>query len=395
MLRYPFSPALLDALPEELAELFRGLEDTLLYEICYRLRIAGELNQVTVQDIQALRSHGIELEEIKRAIAETTETSMKKLEELLDDVVARNQNYYTELIDLAGVTAPPSLVDIEDTWAIYEQTKGQLTNITMSMGFLVDRGRTMLKPAKAYQWALDSATVQIQSGAISYNQAVKNAVKQLADSGLKTVSYESGHVDQADVAARRAVMTGVSQLNSKYREQSGDYLGTDLYETTAHPGARDTGSGPMNHKSWQGRVFHWAEKGDKHKGKYPDLVETTGYGTGAGLLGWNCAHDFFPYIDGASEPAYTKEELEHIDDKFGCTFEGRYYNAYAATQYQRRIERTIRKLTREKTTYKAAGLSDDAKAVNIRMNRLHQKYTDFSKAAGLPEQRERMRVLYD
>lgn len=395
MPKFPFSPAVLDALPEELCELFRGLELTLLEEICSRLNLAGELNEVTVQAIQALRSHGIDLKEIQKAIAETTNTSMKKLEELFEDVVRRNQRYYGEMIDLAGVTAPPHIIGIEDTWAIYEQTKGQLTNITASMGFLVNNGRTMLKPAKAYQWALDSAVAQVQSGAVSYNQAVKRAVKQLADSGLKTVSYESGHVDQVDVATRRAVMSGVNSVNAKYREQSMDYLGTDLVEVTAHPGARNTGSGPMNHASWQGAVYHWSEKGSRNKGRYPDLVETTGYGSGEGLLGWNCRHNFFPYIKGASEPAYTKEELDHIDDRFGCTFEGREYDAYSATQYQRRIERTIRKLTREKTAYKAAGLSEDAKNVTIRMNQLHKKYTEFSKVANLPEQRERMRVLYE
>ena len=80
------------------------------------------------------------------------------------------------------------------------------------MGFLVDAGRTMLPPAKAYQWALDNAVMQVQSGAINYKQAIKTAVKQLADSGLKIVDYESGHRDQIDVAARRAVMTGVSQI---------------------------------------------------------------------------------------------------------------------------------------------------------------------------------------
>lgn len=394
MPKFPFTPALLDALPEELCELFRGLELTLLEGICSRLNLAGELNEVTVQAIQALRSHGIDLKEIQKTIAETTNTSMKKLEELFEDVVRRNQRYYGEMIDLAGVTVPPHMIGIEDTWAIYEQTKGKLTNITASMGFIVNNGRTMLKPAKAYQWALDSAVAQVQSGAVSYNQAVKRAVKQLADSGLRTVSYESEHVDQVDVATRRAVMTGVNQVNEKYREQSMDYLETDLVEVTAHPGARDTGFGYVNHKSWQGQVYHWPEKGDQHKGKYPDLVETTGYGSGAGLLGWNCRHNLFPYIEGASEPAYTKEELDHIDDRFGCTFEGREYDAYSATQYQRRIERTIRKLTREKTAYKAAGLSEDAKNVTIRMNQLHKKYTEFSKVANLPEQRERTRVLY-
>lgn len=259
-IRYPFSPSILDALPEELAELYRGLEDELLEMICSRLNIAGELNQVTVNAIQALRSHGIPIDEIEKAISQSSKIAIEKLEQLFDDVVSRNQRYYSEMIDIAGVTAPPSMVDAAAIEVIRRQTKNELTNITQSMGFLVDGGRTMLKPAAAYQWALDSAAVQVQSGAISYNQAVKNAVKQLADSGLKRVEYESGHVDHVDVAARRAVMTGVNQVNSKYREQSMDYLETDLVETSAHPGARniDGPNGWEAHTKWQGEIFKWS-----------------------------------------------------------------------------------------------------------------------------------------
>ena len=68
MSRYPFTPELLDALPEELAKLFRGLEDTLLDEICSRLALKDQLNEVTVQAIRALRSHGIDTKEIEKAI---------------------------------------------------------------------------------------------------------------------------------------------------------------------------------------------------------------------------------------------------------------------------------------------------------------------------------------
>ena len=78
----------------------------------------------------ALRAHGIDLEDIKKAIRKTTNAGEKKLDKLLDDVVARNQRYYTEMVDLAGVTAPERLVDQEDIYAIYEQTKGQYRNIT-------------------------------------------------------------------------------------------------------------------------------------------------------------------------------------------------------------------------------------------------------------------------
>lgn len=390
-MRYPFQPDLLDALPEELAELFRSLEITLLEEICSRLKLADHLNEVTVQDIQALRSHGIDLSDIEKAIRETTGISQKNLNELLDGVVARNQEYYTELINIADVTAPERLVDIEDTWAIYEQTNHTLTNLTQSMGFLVDNGRTMLPPAKAYQWALDNAEMQIQSGAISYNQAIKYAVKSLADSGIKTVDYESGHVDQIDVAARRAIMTGVNQLCAKYTEQSAEYLKTEYFEVSAHAGARDKpGPSPWSsHKDWQGKVYS-TKSGDK----YPNIYEVCGLGAVDGLEGANCRHRRYPWVEGVSERTYTNEQLSHIDDGLGCEFEGTTYSAYEATQQQRKIERTIRKLKREKAAYHAAGLTEDEQAVSIRLRRLNAKYKDFSAEAGLPEQKERMKVLY-
>lgn len=391
MSRYPFTPELLDALPEELAELFRALELVLLDEICSRLKVADELNEVTVQDIKALRAHGIDLKKIKKAIQKATGISEQKLNKLLDDVVERNQQYYTNVIDLAHITQPETLVSIEDTWAIYQQTKRDLRNITQSMGFLVDAGRTMLPPAKAYQWALDSAALQVQSGAINYNQAIKTAVKELADSGLKVVDYESGHRDHVDVAVRRAVTTGVSQICAKYTEQSSEYLDTPYFEVSAHVGARDKpGPSPWSsHKDWQGRVYS-VRVGDI----YPSIYDVCGLGAVDGLEGVNCRHRRFPWVEGVSERTYTNEQLEHIDDDHGCTFDGKDYTAYEATQMQRRIERTVRKLKREKAAYKAAGLHEDETAVNIRLRRLNAKYKAFSVKAGLPEQPERMRIYF-
>lgn len=391
MSRYPFTPELLDALPEDLAELFRALEVTLLEEICSRLKTADELNEVTVQDIRALRSHGIDLKEIEKAIRETSGISKTKLDKLLGDVVARNQQYYTDLIDLAHITQPETLVDAAEVAAIRAQTLDTFRNLTASMGFLVDAGRKMLPPAKAYQWVLDSAALQVQSGAINYNQAIKTAVKELADSGLKVVDYESGHRDHVDVAARRAVMTGVSQICAKYTEQSAEYLDTPYFEVSAHVGARDKpGPSPWSsHKEWQGRVYS-VRAGDI----YPSIYDVCGLGAVDGLEGANCRHRRFPWVEGVSERTYTDDQLEHIDDGHGCTFDGKDYTAYEATQMQRRIERTVRKLKREKAAYKAAGLHEYETAVNIRLRRLNAKYKAFSAEAGLPEQPERMRVYF-
>lgn len=261
MVKYPFTPELLDALPEELAELFRGLEMFLLEEICSRLKLSDLLNQVTVEDIRALRAHGIDLTEIERVIQENAQISGEKLDTLFADVVAWNQAYYSAVVDMAELTQPVRMVNEGDIEAIRRQTKDEFINITQSMGFQVSRGgkKVLLPPGQAYQWALDSAELQVQSGAVSYSQAIASAVKELADSGIKTVSWESGHTDQIDVSVRRAVMTGVNQLNQKYREQSMEYLQTDLVEVTAHRGARDVDgpNGWENHKKWQGRVYQW------------------------------------------------------------------------------------------------------------------------------------------
>lgn len=390
MAKYPFTPEILDALPEELAKIYRALENTLLDEICSRLVIADQLNEVTVQDIQALRSHGIDLKSIEESISKTTGVSKQKLNSLLNDVVARNQKYYTEVIDLAHVTQPETLVDASTVDAIKQQTHDAFHNLTASMGFLV--GNTMLKPARAYQWALDNAEMQIQSGAISYNQAIANAVRQLAENGIKVVDYESGHRDSIDVAARRAVMTGVNQICAKYTEQAAEYLDTPYFEVSAHAGARDIpGKSPWSsHKAWQGRCYSI-----RSNDIYPSIYDVCGLGAVDGLEGANCRHRRNVWVKGVSERTYTDEQLAHIDDDLGCTFDGKTYTAYEATQMQRRIERQIIKQKRFVTAYKASGQMDEYRAAKAKLTRLNAKYKAFSKAAGLPEQRERMKVLYD
>ena len=128
---------------------------------------------------------------------------------------------------------------------------------------------------------------------------------------------------------------------------------------------------------------------------YPDFEQACGYGSVTGIGGANCRHSFWPFIEGVSERTYTDEELEGMkpENRPKTVFDGREYDDYQATQMQRRIERTIRKQKRRKAAYEAAGLTEDAQAANIRLRRLNEKYHQFSRAAGLPEQRERLKVL--
>ena len=186
------------------------------------------------------------------------------------------------------------------------------------------------------------------------------AIKELSSKGIESITYPSGHVDHLDVAVRRAVLTGINQTALKLQEARADEMGCDLVEVTAHAGAR-TGIGIANHAGWQGKIY---SRSGTHS-KYPDFQEKTGYGSGAGLGGWNCRHSFFPFFEGISEPAYTEKELEELNaPKY--EYNGQKLTEYEATQRQRYIERQIRRWKRENAALKAAGLDTTESAAKLK-----------------------------
>ena len=129
--------------------------------------------------------------------------------------------------------------------------------------------------------------------------------------------------------------------------------------------------------------------------RYPDFVETTRYGHGDGICGWNCRHTFHPFIPNVSVRAYSDADLERIkelDEKI-IEYNGKSYNLYQATQKQRQIETAIRKTKRELIGYNASELKDEFSKASIKLQRQKQYYKDFSKAADLPLQNERHQVL--
>lgn len=126
---------------------------------------------------------------------------------------------------------------------------------------------------------------------------------------------------------------------------------------------------------------------------YPDFVTSTGYGTVEGLCGANCYHDFDPFIPGVSVRTYTDEQLAEMNEKENTPKEylGKSYTSYEARQHQRAMERDIR-AKRQKAELLRLGGADEKTIQNAEIayrTRSHQ-YALFSKAMGLPQERERI-----
>lgn len=261
-MKYPITPEYLDGIPKKLEELYQDLEADIIRDICRRIKLSGTMTESALHQIRMLQQQGLPMEYIERRIRQTADMSRKELEAIFDDAVERNEKYLKQALSKADVTKP------ERDWrgalstqieAIRRQTEEEFVNLTQSMGFAIrTNGKVKFyKIAEAYQKTLDIAAISLATGTVDYNTAIRDAVDRLTDSGIQWVHYASGWRNRVDVAARRAIMTGVSQIAARYSEQTMELLDTDLVEVTAHAGARDKGKGYENHKQWQGKVYRW------------------------------------------------------------------------------------------------------------------------------------------
>ena len=381
------TPEYMQGAPAELEALFLRLEEEVIRDICRRIAKAGMLTESAEHQMQRLKELGAGTDYIKQKISEYSELSDEEVDRLFFDAAQTSDEFYKKAY--AQANKEYTSYEYNDYFqqavtAAVNQTKGELRNLTRSMGFSYRGSNGQVRfhtVAETYRDCLDYAFMQTATGMTDYNTAVRNATRRLTESGLQFVDYASGVRNHADVAARRAVLTGLSQYTGKISERNAEELDTDIVEVTAHAGARP------DHAEWQGR---WYSLSGKSK-KYPSLVEVTGYGTGAGLKGWNCRHDFYPVIDGISEPSYTEEELRNIDPP-PFEYEGKAYTYYEATQRQRYMERSMRKTKREILAADATGNKDRFTEKSVLLRRQREEYGKFSKAAGLLTQNQRTQV---
>lgn len=365
----------------KIASRYQDLEERIMQDIVRRIQKAGEITSTADWQINRLRILGYSSEDIEKSIKDALNASYPEMFELYDKVInweyVRNKDVYEQInVKYIPFEQNKQLQQITD--AIIEQSLSDMENITRSMGFYLDYGgKKVLTPlSQVYADYLDSACMDIVSGAFDYNSVLRRTVTQLTNSGLRKIDYASGRADRVDVAARRAVMTGVSQITGKIAEYNADILGTEYFEVAWHVGARPT------HAVWQGQV--WSKR---------ELYDVCGLGTVTGLLGVNCYHEYYPFFPGISQRNWSDEWLEEQNRKEAepKTFGGKEYTLYEAKQRQRQMEVAMR-AQREKVRLLQAGKADRDEIILHKAKYQGQlnEYSRFCRKMGLTEERERI-----
>ena len=379
------TPAQLEQLPLGISKIYLKLETDIMNNIIKNISTMSRL-EYTKYLIEREYALGMSEKEIKNQIIKANKLSFAEVDKIVTDSIKTDYEKQRRLYESRNMDFIPfseSKALQQQIESIKIQTANEYANITNTMGFASEQNGTIVfnDLTSFYRTQMDTTVMAVSSGVFDYNTAMQRAVRAMTASGLRTVDYDSGAKNRVEVATRRSVMTGITQLSANISMSNAKLLGIDHYEVTAHGGARNTGSGYLNHASWQGKVY--SMKG---------LEEICGYGQGGGLAGWNCRHSFYPFDKEIDERIYSDDDLRKMKEEESKkkSFEGKKYDTYQATQYQRELETRLRFQRQNIKLLKTA--DGDLMPEQVKYQATLSKYRRFSKEMDLPIQYERVKI---
>lgn len=366
------TPLQYNALCDEIAVLYAGLENSIIEDMTRRILRMGFVSDSSAWQTRMLMESGMLYEDILAEIAQRTGQTDRQIRELFRNAgiqAVRNDNFYYRQ---AGLVVPRTMSDsaLQVLNAGYQKCSGSLKNLTLT---------TANTSQQIFIQTCNLAYMQTISGTMDYNTAVRHAVQSAAGNGA-VVRYPSGHRDKLDVAVRRAVLTGVGQTVRQISFQNAKDFDCDLMEISAHAGARPS------HAEWQGQIVSLSGR----RGYL--TLDAIGYGTADGFGGVNCRHDWFPFFEGFSERAYSDERLRELAEH-KITIDGVDYSDYELSQKQRYYERQIREKKRQvlaaqiqkdnaQTSADAAAADAEFQKKSVQLKQAEQKLKDFLHQTG-------------
>ena len=276
----------------------KQLQESILRSIVRRLQKTNFIMTDTAAwQAEKLQQAGMLYDDILKEVAKHTKKSDEEIRKIFADAKVEVFNYDDETLKKAGYipkefkNLSPAMVKTLN--AAFRKTVKDVRNLTRT---------TAVTSQRCFISACDLAHMQIVSGAFTYQEAIKNAIRAAAKEGTKIV-YPSGKTASLDAAVRRAALTGVNQTTGKLMEMRADDMDIDIMEISAHFGARPS------HAEWQGQLVSRSGK----KGYL--TLDDIGYGRVDGFMGANCRHNWFIFFEGISKRNYTKEELNKLKNE--------------------------------------------------------------------------------
>lgn len=351
-----------DTIENQITKLYSELELDMIEGISTRIANVGYINTVAYNNVVILEQMGLMHDEIIRLVAEANGKNIEEIETIFQNAGLKALKRDNKIYKLAGIK------DI----AISKKTVERLKERAIKTGSNIIKLTNTLANVSQTQFinAINKAYLETSTGVKSYTEAISGAVKKVSKQGA-IVQYPSGAKRSVESAVRANVVTSLNQTYTELQLERGQELGWDLYEVSAHGGARP------EHAEWQGKIY--TEK---------ELRDICGYETVTGLCGVNCRHTFSPYYKGSTR-TYSSKDLRDLKNE-KVTYNGQEISKYNASQMQRAMERNIRNNKKEIAGLQGILLSnnkdidrkeieDNLQKVKNKLKQNNSKLNDFVK----------------
>lgn len=388
--------------------------------IAKRIKEIGEILPSDLYRIDALVNSGVDIKKINKQLAILTAKQLIEIKKIINTVAVDSyldtKRYY-RYMDVPFKNFKDNGPVQKTVKAIANQTSNTYKNLSKSQAFMIRdlKNPKILKPTSisdTYQAIIDEAIQANQTAAIDYNTAMDRSLRQLVDSGIRNVSYntESGRVysQRLDTAVRRNILDGIRAINQCVQDETGKQFGADGVEITVHEYPAP------DHAPVQGHQFtleEYSKIAPIPSIQSDNSIDTSNYENTDDILydvegrqyevferkigTLNCRHFTFSIIIGAFPPNYTDKELEQIlnrNEKGYTLPDGKKLTMYQCTQKQRELETIIRHAKDGQIAAKTAGNVGLAKEYQIKINKYEAQYRAFSKACGLSVKLRKMTV---
>ena len=392
----------INKLPERIYQRLAKMNTEYLTSIGEVIKKIGELRPTDVHKLQQMYNYGADVHKITNSLSAMSSKNVSEIYDIFDIVAKENYNFSKPFYKAKGMAFIPfeeneSLQKYVK--AIAKQTAGEYVNLTQHTAFSVfakdgksiaplfasNKHKVATSLSDTYTKVIDYAVSKVQLGGEGYNKAMRDVIKALASSGIKTVDYASGYSRRLDSAVRQNILWGIKECNQNTADMVGKEFGADGYEISYHSNPRPSHveMGGRQYAIGRARTINGVHYPSFEKEAEPFLNEP------------NCLHFKFSILLGISQPAHDKDQLEQFkaNDKKTFEFEGKKYTGYEGTQLQRRIENAVKNNKDLLDAAKASGNKELEREAREKINLLTSKYHQLSNTSGLPTKMERMSTI--
>lgn len=390
---------LIDKLVERLVSRIEEGNSYTLQKIGESIKKIGALSPSKAQQLSQILKYGGNYDKIVEKLAQITQLNVNDIYEIFEEVAKSDYKFAKQFYDYKGVKYIPYEQNIalqNQIKALARITASQYANFSNTLAFTKRvNGRVVYTDlARTYQETIDKAILNVAQGKSTFDEQMYSTIKELGESGLKTVDYANGRSVRLDSSVRQHIKGALRNLHNETQAVFGEEFGSDGVEISVHINPAP------DHAQVQGCQFSKEEfekfQNDQDAVDYTGKVFTSEHDgkDRRSISEYNCYHYTFDIVLGVSKPNYSQEELKQIidDNNKGFELDGEHYTNYEGTQLQRKLETEIRKQKDIQIIAKASGNKELVQESQQKITQLTRKYKQLSDISGLPTKMQRMRV---